>query len=137
MPLNSDEKGIVRLFHGFDDSVGSEAADGQTRCRAADGLMMGTVDFDAAGTRKGCQERVFGQDDMVGRNGRIKRLTVGNGKSPGGLRIDVLPDVPAKGQIDQLNAPTDGKDWLLLFVHAGKKKKLCPVAESGVAAAAG
>ena len=83
MPLNSDEKGIVRLFHGFDDSVGSEAADGQTRCRAADGLMMGTVDFDAAGTRKGCQERVFGQDDMVGRNGRIKRLTVGNGKSPG------------------------------------------------------
>ena len=137
MPLNTDKERIVRQLHGFDDSVGSQSADLQTGGRAADCLMMGTVDFDAAGACKGCKKGSFGQGDMMGRNGWIEGLTVGDGKRPAGLCIDVLPDISAESQIDELNTTADGKYRFFLFVHGGKKKKLCPITECRLTAAAG
>lgn len=113
MPLDTNEEWVVGSLHGLDYTVKGTAADRQSRSRAVDGLMVGTVDGDDCLTGSGHKERMWGKDHMVCRQSCRKGRPVLNAFFSGYVG-QILINAATQGNIDQLHSPADSQNW---FFH--------------------
>lgn len=123
MPLHAEDGLELVALYGFDDSVGACGCHMQAGCGIAASLMVEGVDLEGR-AEEFVENGAFGRGDGVGWVSAIHILTVLDAFAFH-LRVDVLIDCAAKGDIDSLYAFADAQHRDLAVVgETGEEKFL-------------